>query len=74
MQSPWERRVRRKNRDHRLSGHCMGGDRCVPIINWKTLPFYGEKCGVYMIPKAALDYGRRSEGSNVGGTKRRGNK
>ena len=39
MQSPWERRVRRKNREHRLSGHCMGGDRCVPVINWKTLPF-----------------------------------
>jgi len=52
MQSPWERRVRRKNREHRLSGYCMGGDRCVPVINWKTLSFDSEESGVYVIPKA----------------------
>ena len=60
MQSPWERRVRRKNREQRSSGHCMGGDRCVPVINWKTLSFDGEECGVYMVSKATLDNGRRS--------------
>ena len=60
MQSPWKRRVRWKNCKQRLSGHGMGGDRCVSVINWKTLSFDGVECGVYMVSKATLDNGRRS--------------
>ena len=60
MQSAWKGRGRRKNRENRLSGYGVGGDLCVPIINWKTFTLDSEEFGVYVIPKATLNNGRWS--------------
>jgi len=59
MQGARERRSGRENREHRLGGYCVGGDRSVSVVNWKTLTFDGEDCRVGVITKAALNYGRR---------------